>query len=56
MKGVRQPGYLDEFMWREHAGENKFEAICREISRFNVFCVFSSQTILEMGESKLTQM
>ena len=31
------PEYLDEFMWREHAGENKFKAICREISRFKVF-------------------
>ena len=35
MKGVRRemlPGYLNEFMWRERAGDNKFEAICGKIS------------------------
>ena len=26
------PGYLNAFMWRERAGDNKFEAICGEIS------------------------
>ena len=36
MKGVRRdmlPGYLDEFMWRERAGDNKFEAVLEEIAR-----------------------
>ena len=27
------PGYLDEFMWRERVGDNKMEAIFREIAR-----------------------
>ena len=34
MKGVRRdmlPGYLDEFMWRERAGADKFNAILNEI-------------------------
>ena len=35
MKGVRRdmlPGYLDEFMWRERAGADKFDAILNEIA------------------------
>ena len=26
-------GYLDEFMWRERPGDNKFEAVLEEIAR-----------------------
>ena len=36
MKGVRRDmlaGYLDECMWRERAGDNKFDAILHEIAR-----------------------
>ena len=36
IKGVRRdmlPGYLDEFMWRERAGQDKLDAILHEISR-----------------------
>ena len=35
MKGVRRhmlPGYLDEFMWRERAGADKFNEILNEIA------------------------
>ena len=35
MKGVRRhmlPGYLDEFMWRERVGSDKFDAILNEIA------------------------
>ena len=35
MKGIRRhmlPGYLDEFMWREQAGADKFNEILNEIA------------------------
>ena len=35
MKGVQRdmlPGYLDEFMWQERAGADKFNAILNEIA------------------------
>ena len=44
IKGVRQdllPGYLNEFMWRERVGQDKFEVIICEISRqYLQFCNF----------------